>query len=237
MQTNRGSRRFDVSSGQSRYPDCSQPFGISTDVVIFTVRGGELAVLLVRRGHPPFERRWALPGGLLGEQETPEEGARRVLVQKTGLAGVYLEQLYTFGKPSRDPRGRVVSIAYFALMPCNFGRSWRAQHQEIAWQAVCNPPALAFDHGEIIAMARQRLVAKLEYSTIALQLMPRRFTLSQLQAVYETILGESLDKRNFRKRFQALGCIEATDEMYRPGGHRPARLYRRRQPHRVQFIK
>ena len=228
---------FDIRSSQSRYPDSCRVFGISTDVVIFTVRGGELAVLLVRRGHPPFERRWALPGGLLAAQETPEEGARRVLLEKTGLSGVYLEQLYTFGEPSRDPRGRVVSIGYFALMPCNFDRSWCPPLEEIAWQAVCDPPALAFDHGEIIAMARHRLVAKLEYSTIALQLMPRRFTLGQLQAVYESILGESLDKRNFRKRFQALGCIEATDEMFQGGGHRPARLYRRRQPHRVQFIK
>lgn len=229
---------FDVRSAPPRYPGGSAVLGITTDVAIFTVRGDELAVLLVRRTRPPFEGQWALPGGVLGEHETPDDGARRVLAEKTGLAGVYLEQLYTFGQPNRDPRGRVVSIGYFALVPCSCAEwPWQAGLGEIAWQATQNPPELAFDHAEIIAMARQRLAAKIEYSTIALQLMPRRFTLGQLQAVYETILGGPLDKRNFRKRFQSLGCIEATDEMYRPGGHRPARLYRCRQPSRVQFIK
>ena len=229
---------FDAGSAQPRYSDGPAAFGVTTDVVIFTVRVGELVVLLVRRERFPFERRWALPGGLLGGDEAPEDGARRVLREKTGLSGVYLEQLYTFGKPNRDPRGRVVSIGYFALVPCNCaGWPWRAESGGIAWQAARQLPELAFDHAEITAMARQRLGAKLEYSTIALQLMPRRFTLGQLQVVHEAILGEPLDKRNFRKRFQALGCIEATDEMFRRGGHRPARLYRRRQPHRVQFIK
>lgn len=229
---------FDIGSAQPRYSDGSAVLAITTEVVVFTVRGGELAVLLVRRGHLPFEGRWALPGDLLGDNEVPDDGARRVLAEKAGLAGVYLEQLYTFGKPNRDPRGRVVSISYFALVPCSCAdQPWRSELGEIAWQAARNPPELAFDHADIIAMAWQRLAAKLEYSTIALQLMPRRFTLGQLQVAYETILGEPLDKRNFRKRFQSIGCIEATDEMSRPGGHRPARLYRHRQPNRVQVIK
>ncbi|HET8701392.1 MAG TPA: NUDIX domain-containing protein [Nitrococcus sp.] len=228
---------FDARSAQRRYFGGPAAFAITTDVAIFTVKGSELAVLLVRRDHPPFRGQWALPGGLLGGHEAPDDGARRVLAEKTGLEGVYLEQLYTFGQPDRDPRGQVVSIGYFALVPCSCTEPWRSELGEIAWQATRNLPELAFDHADIITMARQRLAAKLGYSTIALQLMPRRFTLGQLQAVYETILGESLDKRNFRKRFQSLGCIEATDEMYRPGGQRPARLYRRCQSDRVQFIK
>lgn len=211
--------------------------GVATDVAIFTVRKDELAVLLLRRNHSPFAGSWALPGGLLADEEAPEAGARRVLAEQTGLAEVYLEQLYTFGQPHRDPRGRVVSVAYFALVPYSRAVVWQQAPVAIAWYAARTPPELAFDHAEIVAMARQRLAAKLEYSTIALQLMPRRFTLSQLQGVYETILGVPLDKRNFRKRLRTLDCLELTDEMDRSGGHRPARLYRRKQADRVQFIR
>lgn len=229
---------FGIHSVQPWHHGGSAVFAITTDVVIFTVSEDELAVLLIRRTRPPFERQWALPGGLLGEHESPDDGVRRVLVEKTGLAEVYLEQLYTFGQPDRDPRSRVVSIGYFALVPCScVGRLWRTEQAETAWQIARSLPQLAFDHSDIIALARQRLAAKLEYSTIALQLMPQRFTLGQLQGAYETILGEPLDKRNFRKRFRSLGCIEATDDMHQPGGCRPARLYRRRQSHQVHFIK
>lgn len=212
--------------------------GVSTDVVIFTVRDDELSVLLVKRAREPFADCWSLPGGVLGEAEAPDDGARRVLSEKTGMSGVYLEQLYTFGRPGRDPRGRVVTIGYFALVPFNRADRLRRAHAgQSDWHPAMTPPRLAFDHEEIVCMARERLAAKLAYSTIALQLMPERFTLSELQSVYEVILGEPLDKRNFRKRVRSLDCIEPTGEMFRAGKHRPAKLYRLKQPGRVQIIK
>ncbi|MDN5869708.1 MAG: NUDIX hydrolase [Nitrococcus sp.] len=209
-------------------------FKVAADVVLFTAREQDLAVLLVRRPRPPFDGRWALPGGLLATDETPEAAARRWLDEASGLRELYLEQLYTFGRPDRDPRGRVLSVAHLALL--------RWQHlaslpSRAAWWPTGALPALALDHGEIVATALSRLAAKLEYSTIALQLMPECFTLSRLQAVYEMILGGPLDKRNFRKRMQALRCIEPTGESWRGGNHRPARLYRIKQPGRVEIVK
>jgi len=209
---------------------------ISTDVVFFTVRNERLCVLLIQRDKEPFANYWSLPGGRVGREETLDAAARRMLAAKTGITGVYLEQLYTFGGIERDPRGRVISVAYYALVAAD-----RAplipERPDIRWHEVEALPELAFDHAEIVAMARRRLASKLEYSTIALQLMPEKFTLSELQAVYEQILGEELDKRNFRRRLQGLGCLEPTDELHRAGKHRPARLYRIKRPGRVEIFK
>lgn len=210
---------------------------IAVDVVIFSVTESGLAVLLRRRQEQPFAGHWTLPGGFLGDDESPEAGAGRVLAEKVGVEGLYAEQLYTFGKPGRDPRGRVVSIGFFALMPWNRAAPLAGESHGTAWHTVDELEQLGFDHAEIIGMARNRLASKLAYSTIALQLMPQRFTLSQLQSVYESILGESLDKRNFRKWVCSLGCIEATDEYYRAGKHRPAQLYRVKNPGAVEIIK
>jgi len=168
--------------------------------------------------------------------ETLEQAACRMLAEKTGMTGVYLEQLYTFGGLERDPRGRVVSVAYYALVPYD-RLPLLPPDGGVAWQEVARLPELAFDHAEIVQLAKRRLSSKLEYSTIALQFMPEKFTLSELQAVYESILGERLDKRNFRKRLQGLGCLEETGEELRGGKHRPAKLFRIRQPGRVEFIK
>jgi 8-oxo-dGTP diphosphatase len=211
--------------------------GVSVDVVIFTIRDDALTVLLVRRQGEPFAGQWSLPGGLLGDDEGPDAGASRVLREKTGLEGLYLEQLYTFGAPARDPRGRVVTVGHFALVPWQRLQGVPLGAKRLDWRALGDLPELAFDHGDIVAMAHRRLRSKLAYSTIALQLMPERFTLSELQRVYEIILGEPLDKRNFRKRVQTMSWIEATSEFYRAGSHRPARLYRLRQPGRVEFVK
>lgn len=209
-------------------------FTVAIDVVLFTAREADLAVLLVRRSRPPFDGGWALPGGLLTDSEAPEDAARRRVGEMAGVRELYLEQLFTFGRPHRDPRGRVLSVAHLGLLPWDRAPSPPAG---TAWWPVRDLPALALDHGEMVAVARRRLAAKLEYSTIALQLMPERFTLSRLQAVYEMILGEPLDKRNFRKRIQALNCIEPTGETWRAGNHRPARLYRIKQPGRVRIVK
>ena len=211
---------------------------VSTDVVVFTIRDQRLMVLLVRRPRPPYAEYWSLPGGLVHEGEDLDACANRVLLDRASVTGIYLEQLYTFGRPDRDPRGRVVTVTYYALAPrASLGEQALAESEGRLWAPVDRLPVLAFDHAEIVDLAHQRLAAKLEYSTIALQFMGERFTLSELQSVYEVILGESLDKRNFRRRLRGLRCIEETGEWFRAGSHRPARLYRVRQPGRVDIIK
>lgn len=211
---------------------------VTTDVVLFTIRDRRLQLLLIRRGGEPFKGHWALPGGFLAIDEDLEQGALRELEEETGVSGVYLEQLRTYGRPGRDPRERVISVAYYALAPSEKLQLQAASDaDEAAWFPIGDLPALAFDHDEIIHAARERLVAKLDYSTIAFQFMPQRFTLSELQDVYEILLDSELDKRNFRKWALALEQIEETGEQRRRGSHRPARLYRLKHPDRIEFIK
>lgn len=211
---------------------------VTTDVVIFTVREQRLKLLLVKRGGEPYAGRWALPGGFVGIDEDLEAAARRELEEETGVAGVYLEQLYTFGDPKRDPRERVISVAYYALVPSDRMVLRAATDAEaVGWFALDELPPLAFDHTQILELAHQRLAAKLDYSTIAFQFMAGEFTLSELQEVYEIILREQVDKRNFRKWVLALEQIEETGEERRDGAHRPARLYRARYRDKVEFIK
>jgi len=211
---------------------------VTTDVVLFTIDDRRLKLLLIRRGSDPFEGQWALPGGFLEIDEDLKDGALRELREETGVRGIYLEQLRTFGRPGRDPRERVISVAYYALAPCERLTVRAASDAaEASWFPVADLPALAFDHAEIIQAAHERLVAKLDYSTIAFQFMPERFTLSELQQVYEILLDAELDKRNFRKGARALEQIEETGEQRRQGSHRPARLYRLKRPDRIEFIK
>lgn len=210
---------------------------VSTDVVIFTIRDQRLKLLLVQRADSGREGKWVLPGGPVRQDEDLDASARRKLREETG-ADVYLEQLYTFGRPGRVPRARAISVAYYALIPsAKLELKGAVDGAAVGWFAFDDLPALAFDHAEIVAFAQQRLAAKLDYSTIALQFMPEKFTLSELQAVYETILRASLDKRNFRKRVLALDSIEETDEERRDGAHRPARLYRIKHPGKLEFTK
>lgn len=211
---------------------------VTTDVVIFTIRRQQLELLLIRRASEPFRDRWALPGGFVGIDEDLETCALRELAEETGVTGVYLEQLYTFGTPGRDPRERVISVAYYALIASDLVNIRAASDaREVAWWQVDQHPPLAFDHETIVNMAHKRMASKINYSTIALQFMPEKFTLGELQEVYETVLGEKLDKRNFRKRMLALDCINDTGESRRNGRHRPARLYSVKSPGRVEFIK
>jgi 8-oxo-dGTP diphosphatase len=211
---------------------------VTVDITIFTVRNDELNVLLIKRAERPFQGEWALPGGFVMEDEGLEEAAARELVEETGVSDVYLEQLFTFGAPGRDPRGHTVTVAYSALIPSdNLELTASTDAEGVAWFAIDKLPELAFDHDEILEVAHDRLVAKLEYSTIAFQLMPESFTLTELQHVYELIERGEIDKRNFRKRILALDVIEATGEEKREGPHRPAKLYRVIDRSRVDVIK
>ena len=211
---------------------------VTTDIVIFTIREQRLKILLVKRKGEPFKGKWALPGGFVQIDEDLKSSAMRELLEETGIDGVYLEQLYTFGNPTRDPRERVITVAYYALIPSDKIELRAATDAEaVGWFSMDEVPSLAFDHRAILDVAKQRLVAKLDYSTIAFQFMPTEFTLTELQEVYEIILQEEVDKRNFRKWVLALESIEETEHERRQGRHRPAKLYRLKDPSKVEIIK
>lgn len=228
-----------------RTPETPRPWcyayphpAVTTDVVLFTVREQQLMLLLIRRRGAPFAGCWALPGGFLDIGEDLEICAARELAEETGLRDIYLEQLYTFGRPDRDPRERVISVTYYALVPSdNLSPKAASDAAATGWFALDRLPQLAFDHAEIIALAHRRLVSKLDYSSIAFQFLPNTFTLSEVQRVYEILLNAPLDKRNFRKRVLASGLIEETGGTRRSGGHRPAREYRLRTPGVVEIVK
>jgi len=211
---------------------------VTTDVVLFTIRDAQLQLLLIRRGNPPFKDCWALPGGFLDINEDLDQCAARELQEETGVGDLYLEQLCTFGAVDRDPRERVISVAYFALAPAERMRIRAGDDAADArWFAMNALPELAFDHPEIIRIAQQRLVSKLDYSTIAFQFLPATFTLSELQRVYEILVDAEIDKRNFRKWALALQQIEETGELRRRGRHRPARVYRLIGQDRVAYLR
>jgi 8-oxo-dGTP diphosphatase len=212
---------------------------IATDVAIFTIDRGELKVLLIQMKKAPYEGEWALPGGLIRPGESLDEAAARNLREKTGVKNAYLEQLYTFGEVGRDPFGRVVSVAYFALLPsANLSLATTADYGEVAWFSVTRPPALAYDHGAMLKVALERLRAKIEYTNIVYGLLPGEFTLGELQKVYETILGRQLDKRNFRKKILELAIVRPTGRMKKAGPMRPAALYefQSKKPQVVEMI-
>src|SRR5579864_261295 len=197
---------------------------VTVDIVIFTIQSGTLRVLLVKRAAPPFQGQFAIPGGFVHEGESLEEAAIRELREETGVADVYLEQLYSFGNPKRDPRDRVITVAYFALISAD--RSLRAgtDAAEAKWWPMDRLPPLAFDHDNILRYALERLRNKLEYTTVGFQLLPEKFTMTELQEVYEAILGKKLDKRNFRRKLALLKILKPLAE-YRRGGQRPAQLH------------
>ncbi len=205
---------------------------------MFTVHEHRLNLLLVPRMHERYRYQWVLPGGPVQLEEDLEECARRELEEQTGICGVYLEQLYTFGRVSRDPGGRIVSVAYYALMPPDkIVLRQPAETQGAEWFSFSALPVLLFDQQEIVATAHRRLATKLDYSTLVFQLVPEKFTLGDLQEVHEIILGTDLDKRNFRRQVLALGKIEDTREMRRDGRSRPARLYRVKHPGPVDIVR
>ena len=189
---------------------------VGVDLVLFTVRDGRLLVLL-RPG--PVDS--SLPGAPVGDGEPVEAAARRVLREQAGFGGAYVEQLYTFGDPQRVPGTRALSVAYYALLRSDAA----APPAGVDWRPVKSLPPLAFDHAEIIRSALARLRAKLSYSTVGLQLLPRAFTLTELQELYEVILSRRLDKRNFRRKILATGLLRPDSGRRASGAHRPAQLY------------
>jgi 8-oxo-dGTP diphosphatase len=212
----------------SKLNDYPRP-SVTVDLVIFTIAEDDLKVLLIRRGLEPFKGRWALPGGFVEIDESLEQAAARELQEEVGVTNVYLEQLYTFGDPKRDPRGRVISVAYFALVDAERQRIVAASDAaDAAWYSVFDPELrarLAFDHKKILDYAVWRLRNKIEWTTVGYELLPKKFTLSELQRVYEIILQRPVDKRNFRKKILAQGQVQELNETRSDVAHRPARLY------------
>jgi 8-oxo-dGTP diphosphatase len=213
---------------------------VTVDVVIFTLQDRELHVLLVKRKHWPFEGRWAIPGGFVNMDESLEQAARRELEEETGVRDIYLEQLYTFGNPKRDPRTRVISVAYIALVRAD-KQTLRVSDEstDVRWFSVQRLPGpLAFDHDTILATGLERLRSKLEYTTLAFQLLPEVFSILELKHIYEQILGEKekLDKGNFYRKIKDANILEDTG-MRREGRGRPTTLYRfRRDRGDKQFV-
>ena len=201
---------------------------LTTDIAIFTIREERLEILLIRRGNSPFQGRWALPGGIVEEDEDLDVCARRELEEETGVTGLELEQFHTFGAPGRDPRGRYVTVAYLTLVrPDRLSPKAASDAAGVRWFVVDSLPPLAFDHGEIIAMARRQLRRRLEESAAVFGYLPENFTLDELRRLHEIVRGERLEQRKFRSWARCVGLVEETGES-RPGGRRPARLYRAR---------
>ena len=232
--SNSAERDFLATYDASKFPHPS----VAVDVAIVTVHAGELKTLVVRRDEHPFAGHWALPGGFVGIDESLDSAATRVLATKGELDGVYLEQLYTFGTPDRDPRTRVISIAYYALVhPGRFVAPTSLATLQVPWEGECGgtatlqdadgaPLPLAFDHAAMLGMVVQRLRGKLDYAAIGFELLPDEFTLRDLQEVHETILGHPLNKDSFRRRMLQSGQVQDTGKQESDVGHRPAALYR-----------
>ena len=211
---------------------------MAVDAVLFALSEGTLKALLVKIKKGVFAGRWAFPGGLVQLGETLDDAARRELYEKTGVQDLYLEQLYTFGDARRDPTAHTVAVAYFALVP-DPGQVLRRgeKYADIGWFPVRALPPLAYDHNAIAAYALQRLQAKLSYTNIVYSLLPREFTLAEIQRIYEVILARHLDRRNFRRKILALGLLKPLPKTRR-GAHRPATLYTfiRRSPMNVEVL-
>jgi ADP-ribose pyrophosphatase YjhB (NUDIX family) len=227
-----------ISSNVTTHP-AAQQVKVAVDNCIFTVLEDRLHLLLIQMAKVPYTEMWALPGGLIQDDESLDAAAVRILYEETGVAEVYLEQLYTFGRPDRDPAGRVVSVAYFALIhAAGIALHTQPKYADVRWWPWATLPPLAYDHDAVAAYARQRLEWKLAYTNVVWSLLPRRFVLTELQKVYEAVLGRKLDKRNFRKKILALGLVEPVGETAMHGAHRPAMLYRftSREPKLIDML-
>ncbi len=201
---------------------------LTIDCVVFglDIEESDLKVMLIQRDIPPFEGRWALPGGFVRINETLEETALRELREETGIEKVFLEQLFSFGEVNRDPRERVVTVAYYALVNLNEHQiQATTDARKAAWFSVIDLPKLAFDHDRIVEVALKRLKGKVRYEPIGFELLPKKFSLSQLQKLYEIVLERPLDRRNLRKKILSMGLLIDLHEVQEDVSHRAARLY------------
>lgn len=203
-----------------KYPHPS----VTTDCVIFGFDGSKLQVLLIERGIEPYKGRWAFPGGFLNMEESAEEGALRELQEETGLTGAYIEQFHAFTAPERDPRERVITIAYYALVRIQEvkGGDDAARAQ---WFGLDEIPPLAFDHDEILKMALARLRERIHFKPIGFELLPEKFTMKELQSLYEAILGVQFERRNFAKKMLHYELVNQLDETVWPTPKREAHLF------------
>ena len=208
-------------------PPVLQNVKVAVDNCIFTVVDGRLQVLLIRMRKKPFEGMWALPGGLIDEGESLRDAAARILKEQAGVSDLYLEQLYSFDGRTRDPEGRVVSVAYYSLVPpVGLALGTTPKYEAVRfWDCNERPRELAYDHDAILSYAQARLQAKVQYTNVMWSLLPPRFTLRELQTAYEGVLARRLDKRNFRKKILSLGLLRASGQKSKGGRHRPAMLY------------
>ena len=204
-----------------------QSIQLSVDAVVFGYESGTISVLLIKRKYEPFKGKWAIAGGFVLENESLEEAVQRELKEETGIEIDYLEQLYTFGNPKRDPRSRVVSVAYFGLIkPSAFKIFASTDAEEVQWFKITELPALSFDHKEILELAIARLQGKITYEPIGFELLDTKFPFSDLEKLYTTLLGRAIDRRNFRKKMLGLNILDELDEKVSKGSGRPANLFK-----------
>jgi 8-oxo-dGTP diphosphatase len=200
---------------------------VTVDGVVFGFDDADLKLLLIQRKVDPFKGKWALPGGFVRPDEDLEAAVRRELADETGITRLYLEQLFSFGDPKRDPRERVISVAYYALVKLADHRLRAASDAvDVAWFPVAELPKLAFDHEKFVEVALRRLKAKVRYEPIGFELLPEKFTLGELQRLYEAVLEQAVDKRNFRKKILGTELLDPLDEYQQDVAHRAAQYYR-----------
>lgn len=208
-------------------PDKYEKPGVTVDVLFFTIKDGKLQVLLIKRAAWPFEGYWALPGGFVNMKEDLDAAAAREVYEECGIKNLFLEQLFTFGDPNRDPRTRVITVAYYALAPSEDIKKVQVDEvKEAKYFPIEDLPKMAFDHKKIIEVGFERLKNKIGYSSIVFGLLPKEFSLSDVQGIYETIYGKSIDKRNFRKWMISTGLLVSTGKKKSGLAHRPALLYK-----------
>jgi 8-oxo-dGTP diphosphatase len=202
---------------------------VTVDIIVFTIKERQLKVLLIKRDVQPFKGQWAIPGGFVRAEESLEDAAKRELKEETGVSEEYLEQLYTFGEPKRDPRGRVMTVAYFALINSEkIKLKADTDASQAEWFPINGLPKLAFDHDKILDYALKRLRWKFEYTTVGFSTLNEKFTLSQLQDLYEIVFNKKFDKRNFRKKILSMDILDQ-EEIKRDVSHRPPQLYSLKQ--------
>ena len=214
---------------------------VAVDAIVFGYSKNEgVSVLLIKRKYPPFKNSWAIPGGFILEEESLEEAVKRELLEETGIRVNYLEQLYTFGAPQRDPRQRIISIAYFALVKSSQFQQLKASTdaEEAQWFSINKLPSLAFDHKQILQTAIERVRAKIRYQPIGFELLDKKFPFADLEKLYKALLDRDIDRRNFTKKILSLGLLEDTGELAStPGAGRPSKIYQFNKKRYEQLLK